>query len=203
MDAMSLINRMLAPVKQRIFLLFARGLLTAIRDNPNGFQMVAADLLADESADGMNRYQEYGFASKPKAGANVLAAFLAGNRSHGVVLCIDDVRYRFTSLAPGEVCLSTCWDENGQSEHRVHFKEGKIVDIYGDMVNLGSATGLKALINETAKDMIEGHCHEYISPAGPLATSGAVSETLAVPATVLLVPGTIPAAGYTQHVKGA
>ena len=52
-----------------------------------------------------------------------MAAFIGGDRSHGVVIVVADRRFRLQGLKPGEVALYT--DEGD----RIHFKRGRILDI--------------------------------------------------------------------------
>jgi phage baseplate assembly protein V len=70
-------------------------------------QTLQVSLLDDEKKDGLEHFESYGFTSNPKPGAEVIAAFLGGDRSHGIVLCAADRRYRINTLASGEVAIYT------------------------------------------------------------------------------------------------
>lgn len=74
-------------------------------DDARAAQEVQLELLADESQDAVERFQNYGFTSVPHAGAEALVVFAGGLRSHGVVLAVEDRRYRLTGLEEGEVAL--------------------------------------------------------------------------------------------------
>lgn len=74
-------------------------------------QAAQVAMLADETAE-LPYVERYGFTSCPKAGAEGVVLFFDGDRSHGVILCLADRRYRLTSLAPGEVAI---YDDVGQS----------------------------------------------------------------------------------------
>jgi phage gp45-like len=67
-------------------------------------------LLADESKDSVEHFEAFGFTSNPKPGAEVVCAFIEGDRSHGVVLVAADRRYRIKNLLPGEVAI---YDDHG------------------------------------------------------------------------------------------
>ncbi|HAX1879240.1 TPA: phage baseplate assembly protein, partial [Escherichia coli] len=54
----------------------------------------------------------YGFTSAAQDGAEGVALFPAGDRSHGVVVVVADRRYRLKGLKRGEVAL---YDDQGQS----------------------------------------------------------------------------------------
>lgn len=111
--------RLLAPLARRIRLAAVRAVVTLINDATR-MQGVQVKLLADEVADQVERFQNYGLTSVPHAGAEGIYLSLNGSRDHGVVICVDDRRYRLTGLADGEVAL---YDDIGQ---RVHLKRNGI-----------------------------------------------------------------------------
>lgn len=80
-------------------------------------------LLAGEVKDGMEHFEPYGFTSNPLGGAEVLAAFFGGDRSHGVIICAGDRRFRLQNTKPGEVALYT--DEGD----KIHFKRDRVIEI--------------------------------------------------------------------------
>ena len=85
---------------------FARGVLNLVSD---GLKMQAnqVELLDGETLDNAERAQQYGFTSHPQAGAEVFVAFVGADRSHPVVLAVDDRRYRLQGLQGGEVAIYT------------------------------------------------------------------------------------------------
>lgn len=117
-------------VKSRVMMMIARGTLSAISD-AGGLQVVQAELLEDEIRDRLERVQNYGLTSHPHAGSACVVAFIGGNRDHGLVIAVDDRRYRLKSLAPGEVAL---YDDLG---HIVHLtREGIEIDGGGHQITL-------------------------------------------------------------------
>ena len=86
----------------RVMMMFARGVLRAVTDT-GPRQQVQVELLKDELRDGLEHMQNYGFTSHPQGG-DVAVAFLGGNREQGIVLVVDDRRYRIPLLA-GEVAI--------------------------------------------------------------------------------------------------
>lgn len=86
----------------RVMMMFARGVLRAV-DDAGGRQLLQIELLKGELRDGIEHMQNYGFTSHP-LGGDVAAAFLGGNREQGIVLVVDDRRYRL-ALQPGEVAI--------------------------------------------------------------------------------------------------
>jgi phage gp45-like len=97
-----IIGRMLAPLQRAIANMAARATV-ALVNSAGRIQRVQMRLLNGEAKQSLDHFEAYG-----------LALFLAGDRSHGVVICIGDRRYRLTSLAPGEVALH---DDLGQKVH--------------------------------------------------------------------------------------
>lgn len=100
----------------------ARGVV-ALVDASRKLQGLQMRLTADEVKDGMEHFEPYGFTSNPLPGAEALAAFLGGDRSHGVVICVADRRFRLQGLKSGEVALHT--DEGDV----LHFKRGRVIEV--------------------------------------------------------------------------
>lgn len=86
----------------RVMMMFARGVLRGVTDSTNR-QTLQVELLKGEVRDGVERMQNYGFTSHP-TGGDVAVGFLGGNREQGIVLVVDDRRYRI-SLQAGEVAM--------------------------------------------------------------------------------------------------
>ena len=102
--------------------LLARGVV-ALGNSASKLQSLQLRLTADEVKDNMEHLEPYGYTASPLPGAEALAAFFGGDRSHGVVVVVSDRRFRLQGLKPGEVALYT--DEGD----RFHFKRGRIIDI--------------------------------------------------------------------------
>jgi len=94
-------------IGNRVAMMFARGVMRGVNDS-NGRQQLQVELLKNELRDGVEHMQNYGFTSHPKGG-DVAVAFIGGNREQGIVLVVDDRRYRI-SLEPGEVAI---YDDQG------------------------------------------------------------------------------------------
>ncbi|WP_110995570.1 phage baseplate assembly protein V [Pseudomonas sichuanensis] len=89
----------------------------------NMLQALQMRLTAGEVKDDLEHFEPYGFTSHPKQGAEGIALFLGGDRSHGVVVCVADRRFRLKELEPGEVALYT---DEGDS---FVFKRGRVVEL--------------------------------------------------------------------------
>jgi phage baseplate assembly protein V len=93
-------------LSRRVAMTTTRGRMSLV-DDKKKLQQVQVELLADETKDNVERFQQYGFTSVPLEGAEALCVFLGGGRDHGIVLAIDDRRYRLTELKAGDVALYT------------------------------------------------------------------------------------------------
>jgi len=77
----------------------------------------------DETKSEIEHLEPYGFTAAPLAGAEAVAGYFDGDKSHGVVLVVSDRRYRITGLESGEVCIYTDEGDN------ITLKRGKITEI--------------------------------------------------------------------------
>jgi phage baseplate assembly protein V len=127
---LDIIDKMTAGARNRIGLIIGRCILRAVND-AGGVQLVQAQLLADELQDDMERIQQYGYTSVPLPGAEGVAVFAGGNRDHGLVIAVEDRRYRLKGLKGGEVAL---YDDLG---HKVHLtRDGIVIDGAGQQVTI-------------------------------------------------------------------
>ncbi|CAG8864075.1 phage baseplate assembly protein V [Pseudomonas fluorescens] len=116
-------------MKNGIANFLARGVV-ALGNSASKLQSLQLRLLAGEVKDNVEHLEPYGFTACPHAGAEALAGFIGGDRSHAVVLVVADRRYRFQALKAGEVAMYT--DEGD----RIHFKRGRIIDIETVTLNI-------------------------------------------------------------------
>lgn len=94
---------MIAQLKNIIMLLVGRCVVAAVGDTTK-MQTMQITLSADEDRE-VERFQNYGFTSVPKTGAEGLALAVGGDRGHTVVIAVDDRRYRLKALSSGEVAV--------------------------------------------------------------------------------------------------
>ena len=72
---------------QKLRLMVARGVVKLVKDA--GLQLIQADLLADETRDGVERIQNYGHRGHPPQGSTVAAVAVEGSRDHLVVVACE------------------------------------------------------------------------------------------------------------------
>ncbi len=112
----------LNPIRQRLALMMGRALVLLVRDNTQ-LQSLQVSLLADEVREDVERFQNYGFTAHPHPGAEAVAASVAGNRDHVLIIAVDDRRYRLKGLTAGEVAIYT--DEGD----KIVLKRGGTVEV--------------------------------------------------------------------------
>lgn len=120
---MNTLKAALRPLQRRIANMLARGVVQLVSD-ASGIQVVQVSLLADETQDGVERLQNYGFTSVPPVGSECLVVFLGGNRDHPVALAVDNRSSRKKALQPGDTALYT---ENTNYIHLKRAANGDIV----------------------------------------------------------------------------
>lgn len=172
--------RLIEPVSRRISLLVARGVIRLSKDTTSGNQRLQAELLAGETRDDLERVQEYGFTSRPKAGAEAVVLFPGGSREFGLVIAVDDRRFRLKALQEGEVALYT--DEGD----KIHMKRGGAIEIQAagsvtvnaPAISLGSGALEKVLNGEAFQAAFNSHRHigNMGAPTSPPMTPSGASH---------------------------
>ena len=114
MDIVAIFDKLSAPLRRRVRLMVSRAVLAAPVNDAGGIQVVQVKLLEGEVRDGVERMQNYGFTGVPLAGAEGVMVCVGGDRDHGIVIAMDDRRYRIKGMQPGEVAL---YDDLGQKVH--------------------------------------------------------------------------------------
>ncbi len=137
MDA-NAIKRLIDPLKRKVLLGIARAIVKAVDDAPQA-QRMQIGLFAEEVRDSVERFQEYGFTSVPHPEAEAVCVFPGGSRSHGIVIAVEDRRYRLKGLTAGEVALYT--DEGDY----IKLKRGNEIEVNTATLTINSST--KVVVN--------------------------------------------------------
>jgi phage baseplate assembly protein V len=98
------INKMIAPLRLRVANMVARAVVQLVDDSVK-VQLLQLGVLSEETREGVERVQNYGFTSVPLPGAEAVVVFVGGQRDHGLAVAVDDRRYRLKSLQAGEVAM--------------------------------------------------------------------------------------------------
>lgn len=105
-------SRMIDRAMNRVRLAF-RAVLTSIDTTPP-IALVQADGLAGEQLQDNELMQQYGYASAPPEGAQLVVIPIGGKTAHGIIIATEHATYRMKGLESGEVAL---YDDLGQSVH--------------------------------------------------------------------------------------
>ena len=153
-------HKALAPLARRVSNLLARGSVT-LSNAAGKLQTLQIALLSDEAKDGVEHFEPFGFTSNPKPGAEILAAFIEGDRSHGIVLVATDRRYRLQNLAPGEAAI---YDAYGHSIKLT--QSGIIIDGAGNSIAINNVTTVTVTGGDIVADGIslKNHHHGLVTP---------------------------------------
>jgi phage baseplate assembly protein V len=138
----------------------SRGVVTSVDDSKK-LQEMQCSSFADETLEGVEHFQPYGFTSVPLPEAEAVLIFPQGNRDHAVSVVVDDRRYRLKGLQGGEVALYT--DEGD----KIHIKRGGTievsaatkVEIKSPAIELGSDSLEKLVKGDSFKTLFNSHTH--------------------------------------------
>jgi len=131
-------RKMLAKPARDIRMMIGRGIVRLVTE-ADGLQHLQVDGLADETLDGVEHAQDYGFASSPLPGAIGLLLAIAGRRGQAVAVGVGDRRYRI-ALEKGEVAIH---DDQGQKVHLT--RDGIVIETSKALsVTAGEALSLTA-----------------------------------------------------------
>ena len=98
------LSKLLQPIQRKLSQVVSRAVVRVVKDSLK-MQELQLTVMADETLDGVERFQDYGLTSHPHPGAEAITLSVGGHRSHSVAIAVDDRRYRLKSLAKGEVAL--------------------------------------------------------------------------------------------------
>ena len=164
------IKKIFSPLYRKIMLMVGRAVLTTIKDT-QGYQKLQISLLSGDVADGIDRLQNYGFTSVPKAGADAILVCVGGTHDNGIVIACDDKRYRLKGLENGEVAIYT--DEGD----KIHLKRGNNIEITTQTLkvngkltvtgNIESAGEIKGTEVKAGQIALTTHKHTSTAPGSP------------------------------------
>jgi len=154
--------------------------VVSLVDDSTAMQLLQIKICKDEVKNNVERIQNYGLTSHPLKEAEVLACSVNGNKDHIIAVAVDDSRYRIKGLPEGGVAL---YDYDGNvikltKDDGILIKApNKDVNIEASgEINIGNSS-LKKLVNDSFKDLFNGHTHICTGLTG----------TIAIPAATCLI----------------
>lgn len=154
-------QKLLRPLQTRIANLVSRATVSRVDDSQK-MQSLQLEVLAEETREGVERVQNYGFTSVPLEGAEAVVLFVGGRRDHGLAVAVDDRRHRLKGLQPGEVAL---YSESGSTV---------VLKANGD-VEITPASGVVTVAGDVSADGISLKTHTH--PGSTLTTTATVGAS--------------------------
>lgn len=132
--------------------MISRAVVGPVNDTPK-LQELQITIMAGQTPDGVERFQNYGITSVPHPGAESIPLAIGGSTGHTVVIAVDDRRFRLTGLRGGEVAL---YDDLG---HKVHLtRDGIVIDGGGHLVKMVNLEKLRVESDIDATGQIRDLC---------------------------------------------
>lgn len=157
-------QRLLKPLAMRLRGIVARAVIKAVADE-GALQTLQVRVNADELLDGVEHFQPYGHAARPLPGAEGIALAVGGHRSHTVVICVGDRRYRLKGLKAGEVGL---YDDLGNrvllGREAMQLKAVQKLVIEAPETDIESIVKLTGQFWVNNKRVDDTHTHDDVTP---------------------------------------
>lgn len=165
-DMLGQLEHAMRPIATRIANSIARGVVNLI-DDSRALQVLQIGAIEGEEIDDAEHHQPYGLSSVPHPGAEFVAVFPGGDRSHPLVIAVSDRRHRPTDGEPGTVTL---YSSGGATVTLLPDGAIEIQPGPGAEVRIASEGGTPERLVRASE--FAGHTH----PAGTLAApNGAVT----------------------------
>lgn len=121
-DIVKVISRAIAPLKRKILLSVAHGLIEATKDDGD-LQFIQATYLEGETKNDVRKMHHFGFSSHAPVGSECIAVSVAGNREASVIIATENREFRFKALNDGEVAI---YSKEGDF---IHLKQNNEIEI--------------------------------------------------------------------------
>ena len=143
------VQKLIAPLQRRLRLLADRAIVTLVNDSLQR-QNLQLKVLADEGADDVERFQNYGHSSVPPVGSEAVVLGLGGARAGLVAIVVEDKSVRPKDLEAGDNCL---YHLEG---HRIILRKDGHIDIEAKTVTLSASEKYTIISPDTE---IQGPLH--------------------------------------------
>ena len=143
------VQKLIAPLWRRVRLIADRAVVTMVTDSlqRQGLQL---KVLADETADDVERFQNYGHTSVPPAGSEAIVLGIGGARAGLVAIAVEDKGVRPKDLEAGDNCL---YHLEG---HRIILRKDGLLELEAKTVIINASEKLTMISPDTE---IQGPLH--------------------------------------------
>ena len=143
------VQKLIAPLQRRLRLIADRAIVTLVNDSlqRQGLQL---KVLADETADDVERFQNYGHTSVPPAGSEAIVLGIGGARAGLVAIAVEDKSVRPKDLEAGDNCL---YHLEG---HRIILRKDGLLELEAKTVIINASEKLTMISPDTE---IQGPLH--------------------------------------------
>lgn len=143
------VQKLMAPMMRRLRLIADRAVVTMVTDSlqRQGLQL---KVLADETADDVERFQNYGHTSVPPAGSEAIVLGIGGARAGLVAIAVEDKSVRPKDLEAGDNCL---YHLEG---HRIILRKDGLLELEAKTVIINASEKLTMMSPDTE---IQGPLH--------------------------------------------
>lgn len=148
-DIVRAVNKLMRPIKNRLFLAIGRGILLAAKDDGK-IQTIQATFLADETKDQVESMAHFGFSSNPPNGSDIVAVSVGANRDHMIVIASESREKRFKNLAIGD---SVLYNANGKF---LHLKGDNLEGLVSKLIINNDSNEFTAVLSEFMQEVIDG-----------------------------------------------
>lgn len=197
------LNKILEPIRNRVRMIVSRAIVSYI-DDTTKMQILQISVLKGEVKDNVERVQNYGFTSHPLKDAEAVALFINGNKDHGLVIAVDDTRYRFKNLPEGGVVV---YDYDGNyikltKDNGIEIEApNKDINIKASgEINIGN-TSLKKLVTEELVSLFNDHIHSGVGLTGTTTCPAGAGTCVITAGNVLATPTPMNDSHLTSKVK--
>jgi phage gp45-like len=146
--------KLMEPYARRILLMITRGVFLSTYQK-GGRTYAKARSLDGEILEDIEVFQQYGFASRPKSGADGILGSITGDRSHTAFLGSEDKRYQ-PEHENGESITYT-WLDKTSGGHRIHLKNDRSIQMQCAELRIVAGASTFILNSDGAK---------FITPSG-------------------------------------
>ena len=149
MVSMRDVQKLMAPMMRRLRLIADRAVVTMVTDSlqRQGLQL---KVLADETADDVEHFQNYGHTSVPPAGSEAIVLGIGGARAGLVAIAVEDKSVRPKDLEAGDNCL---YHLEG---HRIILRKDGLLELEAKTVIINASEKLTMISPDTE---IQGPLH--------------------------------------------